>query len=109
MLKALVHARCTPPPPPPHPKTKKKAPLKHIIKRVFFFFFVSLLNDDLWFFFCLLVLVQYTMGRGIVHACHAGGVVHFLEGWEHHEVGAINVDQIDVVWEAALRHGLKLV
>ncbi|KAM7471607.1 hypothetical protein LguiA_009790 [Lonicera macranthoides] len=50
---------------------------------------------------------EYTMGRGVVHACHAGGVVHFLEGWKHHEVGAIDVDQIDVVWEAALKHGLK--
>ncbi|XP_011082697.1 protein ECERIFERUM 3 [Sesamum indicum] len=50
---------------------------------------------------------EYTMERGVVHACHAGGLVHFLEGWKHHEVGAINVDQIDVVWEAALRHGLK--
>lgn len=51
--------------------------------------------------------LKYSMGRGVVHACHAGGVVHFLEGWKHHEVGAIDVDQIDVVWEAALRHGLK--
>ncbi|KAK4493447.1 hypothetical protein RD792_006798 [Penstemon davidsonii] len=50
---------------------------------------------------------EYTMGRGVVHACHAGGVVHFLEGWKHHEVGAINVDQIDVVWKAALKHGLN--
>ncbi|XP_051114036.1 very-long-chain aldehyde decarbonylase CER3-like [Andrographis paniculata] len=50
---------------------------------------------------------EYTMGRGVVHACHAGGVVHFLQGWTHHEVGAIDVDQIDVVWEAALKHGLK--
>ncbi|KAL1554081.1 Very-long-chain aldehyde decarbonylase cer3 [Salvia divinorum] len=50
---------------------------------------------------------EYTMGRGVVHACHAGGVVHFLEGWKQHEVGAINVNQIDIVWEAALRHGLK--
>nr|GMC75297.1 protein ECERIFERUM 3-like [Ipomoea batatas] len=50
---------------------------------------------------------EYTMGRGVVHACHAGGVVHALEGWTHHEVGAINVDQIDIVWEAALKHGLK--
>ncbi|KAL2462244.1 Protein ECERIFERUM 3 [Abeliophyllum distichum] len=50
---------------------------------------------------------EYTMERGVVHACHAGGVVHLLEGWEHNEVGAINVDQIDVVWDAALRHGLK--
>ncbi|CAM0946497.1 unnamed protein product [Alopecurus aequalis] len=48
---------------------------------------------------------EYTMERGVVHACHAGGVVHFLEGWEHHEVGAIDVDRIDVVWKAALKHG----
>ncbi|KAG9142481.1 hypothetical protein Leryth_026191 [Lithospermum erythrorhizon] len=52
---------------------------------------------------------EYTLERGIVHACHAGGVVHILEGWTHHEVGAINVDQIDVVWKAALKHGLKPV
>ncbi|KAK9141435.1 hypothetical protein Syun_010835 [Stephania yunnanensis] len=50
---------------------------------------------------------EYTMGRGVVHACHAGGVVHMLEGWTHHEVGAIDVDKIDVVWEAALKHGLR--
>ncbi|PIN03662.1 hypothetical protein CDL12_23813 [Handroanthus impetiginosus] len=50
---------------------------------------------------------EYKMGRGVVHACHAGGLVHLLEGWKHHEVGAINVDQIDVVWKASLRHGLK--
>lgn len=50
---------------------------------------------------------EYSMGRGVVHACHAGGVVHFLEGWTHHEVGAINVDHIDTVWKAALKHGLK--
>ncbi|KAL8129714.1 hypothetical protein V2J09_018869 [Rumex salicifolius] len=56
-----------------------------------------------------LSVCEYTMGRGVVHACHAGGVVHFLEGWTHHEVGAIDVDRIDVVWEAALKHGLKPV
>ncbi|CAN4086509.1 unnamed protein product [Withania somnifera] len=50
---------------------------------------------------------EYSMGRGIVHACHAGGLVHLLKGWTHHEVGAIEVDQTDVVWEAALKHGLK--
>nr|BBG20795.1 putative fatty acyl-CoA reductase [Nymphaea odorata] len=50
---------------------------------------------------------EYTMGRGIVHACHAGGLVHLLEGWEHHEVGAIDLDRIDVVWECALKHGLR--
>ncbi|KAK1323729.1 Protein ECERIFERUM 3 [Acorus calamus] len=50
---------------------------------------------------------EYTLERGVVHACHAGGVVHFLEGYTHHEVGAIDVDRIDVVWEAALKHGLR--
>ncbi|KAK3015486.1 hypothetical protein RJ639_005472 [Escallonia herrerae] len=50
---------------------------------------------------------EYTMGRRIVHACHAGGVIHSLEGWTHHEVGAIDVDRIDLVWNAALKHGLK--
>lgn len=52
---------------------------------------------------------EYTMERGVVHACHAGGVVHSLEGWTHHEVGALDVDRIDVVWKAALKHGLKPV
>ncbi|KAG7023416.1 Protein ECERIFERUM 3 [Cucurbita argyrosperma subsp. argyrosperma] len=52
---------------------------------------------------------EYTMSRGVVHACHAGGVVHHLEGWTHHEVGALDVDRIDLVWEAALKHGLKPV
>ncbi|KAI4376785.1 hypothetical protein MLD38_014503 [Melastoma candidum] len=50
---------------------------------------------------------EYTMDRGVVHACHAGGVVHLLEGWTHHEVGAIDVNRIDLVWEAALKHGLR--
>nr|AGT16346.1 glossy1 protein [Saccharum hybrid cultivar R570]AGT16349.1 glossy1 protein [Saccharum hybrid cultivar R570] len=50
---------------------------------------------------------EYSLERGVVHACHAGGVVHFLEGYTHHEVGAIDVDRIGVVWEAALKHGLR--
>lgn len=49
------------------------------------------------------------MERGVVHACHAGGVVHALEEWSHHEVGAIDVDRIDLVWKAAIKHGLKPV
>ena len=55
------------------------------------------------------MILQYTMDRGVIHACHAGGVVHSLEGWTHHEVGAIDVDRIDIVWEAALKHGLRPV
>lgn len=49
---------------------------------------------------------EHTMPRHVVHACHAGGLIHALEGWEHHEVGPVDVDQIDVVWEAATKHGL---
>ncbi|KAJ8750974.1 hypothetical protein K2173_016155 [Erythroxylum novogranatense] len=52
---------------------------------------------------------EYTMERGVVHACHAGGVVHLLEGWIHHEVGAVDVEKIDLVWNAALKHGFKPV
>lgn len=52
---------------------------------------------------------EMTMERNCVHACHAGGLVHALEGWMHHEVGAIDPSKIDVVWEAALRHGFKPV
>ncbi|WOL19696.1 protein ECERIFERUM 3 [Canna indica] len=54
-------------------------------------------------------MCEYTLDRGVVHACHAGGVVHMLEGWTHHEVGAIDVDRIDIVWQAALKHGLRPV
>jgi len=45
------------------------------------------------------------MPRRRIFACHAGALTHMLEGWKHHEVGPIDVDRIDVVWEAALRHG----
>eukprot|EP00191_Tetraselmis_sp_GSL018_P009540 CAMPEP_0177603400 /NCGR_PEP_ID=MMETSP0419_2-20121207/15488_1 /TAXON_ID=582737 /ORGANISM="Tetraselmis sp., Strain GSL018" /LENGTH=590 /DNA_ID=CAMNT_0019097161 /DNA_START=152 /DNA_END=1924 /DNA_ORIENTATION=+ len=52
---------------------------------------------------------EMTMERGCVHACHAGALVHALEGWEHHEVGAIDVSRIDDTWEAAMRHGFEAV
>ncbi|KAG8087515.1 hypothetical protein GUJ93_ZPchr0010g7826 [Zizania palustris] len=39
---------------------------------------------------------EYTISRDVVHACHAAGPVHFLEGYGHHEVNTI-----DVVWEAS--------
>lgn len=48
---------------------------------------------------------EMTMGRNCVHACHAGAILHALEGWTHHEVGAIDVTRIDRTWEAAKRHG----
>ncbi|KAL3694776.1 hypothetical protein R1sor_008427 [Riccia sorocarpa] len=48
---------------------------------------------------------EMTLPRGVVHASHAGGLVHALEGWPHHEVGQIDVNRMDVIWNAALRHG----
>jgi hypothetical protein len=52
---------------------------------------------------------EMTMPRGCVHACHAGALVHTLEGWTHHEVGAVPPERIDLVWEAAQRHGFAML
>jgi predicted amino acid dehydrogenase len=52
---------------------------------------------------------EMTMPRRAVHACHAGALVHALEGWTHHEVGAVPHDRIDAVWEAARRHGFAML
>lgn len=51
---------------------------------------------------------EMTMERGCVHACHAGAIVHALEGWDFHEVGAIDYTKIDMTWEAAMKHGFAL-
>jgi len=51
---------------------------------------------------------EMTMERGHVHACHAGALVHALEGWTYNEVGAIDHEKIDVTWEAATKHGFAL-
>mmetsp|Transcript_32149 Transcript_32149/g.91202 ORF Transcript_32149/g.91202 Transcript_32149/m.91202 type:complete len:623 (-) Transcript_32149:250-2118(-) len=52
---------------------------------------------------------EMTMERNCVHACHAGALVHALEGWDHHEVGTIDVSRIDTTWDAAMRHGFQPV
>ncbi|CAK9223339.1 unnamed protein product [Sphagnum troendelagicum] len=52
---------------------------------------------------------EHTLPRRVVHACHAGGLVHTLEGWTHHELGPIPIDRINVVWKAALKHGFQPV
>jgi len=52
---------------------------------------------------------EMTMQRRDVHACHAGALVHALEKWQHHEVGAIDDNRIDACWDAALKHGFKMV
>jgi sterol desaturase/sphingolipid hydroxylase (fatty acid hydroxylase superfamily) len=51
---------------------------------------------------------EMTMERGCVHACHAGAVIHALEGWDFHEVGAIDHTRIDETWDAAMKHGMIL-
>lgn len=51
---------------------------------------------------------EVSLPRGMVHACHAAGLVHSLEKWQHHEVGPVNIERIDPVWDAALKHGFGL-
>ncbi len=46
--------------------------------------------------------------RGLTYACHAGTIVHSLEGWSHHEVGPVDINKLDEVWEASRRAGFKL-
>lgn len=64
------------------------------------FWYPFLIHD-----FSSLFFFQMSMPRNCIYACHAGGLVHLLEGWDHHEVGAIDPSRIDPTWEAALRHG----
>jgi len=52
---------------------------------------------------------EMTMKRNNVHACHAGAILHALEKWKHHEVGAIDVERIDVCWESAAKYGFVAV
>ena len=52
---------------------------------------------------------EMTMERGNVHACHAGAIVHGLEKWDFHEVGAIDHTRIDETWKASVRNGFRLV
>ncbi|GLJ15735.1 hypothetical protein SUGI_0258930 [Cryptomeria japonica] len=44
--------------------------------------------------------------RRVMSAWRAGGIVHALQGWDHHECGqTINTADVSEVWEAALKHG----
>ena len=53
--------------------------------------------------------LQLFLPRYSVFACFGGGILHMLEGWTHHEVGPIDVDRMDTVWEAAMRQGFRPV
>lgn len=52
---------------------------------------------------------EMSLPRGCVHACHAGALLHAMEGWGHHEVGAVPPDRIDLVYRAALDRGFELL
>jgi len=45
---------------------------------------------------------------GVTYACHAGTMVHAYKGWTHNEVSHIDLDQLDVVWEASEELGFFL-
>lgn len=50
---------------------------------------------------------ELALPRQHVYACHAGGLVHMMEGWNYHEVGMIDVTRIDPTWDAAMRLGFR--
>lgn len=45
---------------------------------------------------------------GITYACHAGTMVHAYKGWTHNEVGQVDMSQLDIVWQAAMKLGFFL-
>lgn len=56
------------------------------------------------------VKVNFTMRLtpGLTYACHAGTIVHALAGWREHEVGAVDMSVLPVVWRKALEAGFFL-
>jgi NAD(P)-dependent dehydrogenase (short-subunit alcohol dehydrogenase family) len=44
----------------------------------------------------------------LVYTCHAAALVHHLEGWEHHEVGEVPLENMDVALAAAIGHGFSV-
>jgi predicted amino acid dehydrogenase len=44
----------------------------------------------------------------LVYTSHAAALVHHLEGWEHHEVGEVPLEKMDVTLAAALKHGFSV-
>lgn len=57
-----------------------------------------------------LTTLHFTMRLrpGLTYACHAGTFVHAAKGWKHHEVGPVEMDQLDEVWQSAQHLGFRL-
>jgi predicted amino acid dehydrogenase len=45
---------------------------------------------------------------GLTYACHAATFVHCWKGWKHHEVGPVDITEMDKVWTAAQDAGFHL-
>lgn len=45
---------------------------------------------------------------GLTYACHAGTFVHAAEAWTHHEVGPVDIDRLELTWQAAQALGFAL-
>ena len=43
-----------------------------------------------------------------VYTCHAAALVHYLEGWQYHEVGEVLLPSMAVTLAAALKHGFSI-
>lgn len=43
-----------------------------------------------------------------IYACHAGTIVHEAKGWRHHEVGEIDLEGLENIWQASLEMGFTL-
>ncbi|MBN1663569.1 MAG: hypothetical protein JW943_08215 [Deltaproteobacteria bacterium] len=54
--------------------------------------------------------LRFTMrlNPGTTYACHAGTMVHAYKGWQHHEVGHVDMESLEAVWEAAEELGFYL-
>jgi len=45
---------------------------------------------------------------GMIYACLAGGIIHSMLGIQAHEVGPVEIDQMDVYWNAAMKLGFRI-
>eukprot|EP01101_Sappina_pedata_P010466 TRINITY_DN65_c0_g1_i1.p1 TRINITY_DN65_c0_g1~~TRINITY_DN65_c0_g1_i1.p1 ORF type:complete len:681 (-),score=284.58 TRINITY_DN65_c0_g1_i1:65-2107(-) len=68
------------------------------------------LDSGLLFFDKQLAHPNFTwlLPEGHIYACLAGGIVHSVLGIDKHEVGAVEVEAMQVYWDAAIKLGFKI-